>query len=65
MDRIKSETLVIGGHKDKVVDENSSEEIAERISNSKLVIFKGIGHMAYEEAKDFNSRVLSFFKYIK
>lgn len=58
--RIKCETLVIGGDSDKVVGKNSSEEIAERISGSKLVILNGLGHMAYEEAKDFNRQVLSF-----
>ena len=60
LDRIKCETLVIGGDSDKVVGKNSSEEIAEKISGSKLVILKGLGHMAYEEAKDFNRQVLSF-----
>jgi len=42
------------------VGKNSSEEIAERISDSKLVILKGLGHMAYEEEKDFNRQVLNF-----
>ena len=60
LDKIKCKTLVIGGDSDKVVGKNSSEEIAERIPTSKLVIFKGLGHMAYEEAKDFNHQVLSF-----
>lgn len=60
LDKIKCETLVIGGDSDRVVGKNSSEEIAERISGSKLIILKGLGHMAYEEAKDFGSQVLSF-----
>lgn len=60
LDRIKCETLVIGGDSDKVVGKNSSVEIAERISGSKLVLFKGLGHMAYEEAKNFNYQVLGF-----
>ncbi|MFY9533568.1 MAG: hypothetical protein WAQ55_06080 [Clostridium sp.] len=51
---------MIGGDSDKVVGKNSSEEIAERIPYSKLIILKGLGHMAYEEAKDFNRQVLSF-----
>ena len=38
----------------------TAEEIAERIPYSKLIILKGLGHMAYEEAKDFNRQVLSF-----
>ena len=48
LDRIKCETLVIGGDSDKIVGKNSLEEIAERIPGSKLVILKGLGHMAYE-----------------
>ena len=60
LERIKCKTLVIGGDIDKVVGKNSSEEIAERIPYSKLIILKGLGHMAYEEAKDFNRQVLSF-----
>lgn len=58
--RIKCETLVIGGDSDNVVGKNSSEEIAEKIPDSKLVIFEGLGHMAYEEARDFNNQVLNF-----
>lgn len=60
LDKIKSPTLVIGGDSDKVVGENTSEEIAERISQSKLIIYKGLGHGAFEEAKDFNQQVLDF-----
>ena len=57
---IKADTLIVGGNDDKVVGKNSSEEIAKRISNSKLIIFKGLGHSAYEESKDFNTQVLNF-----
>lgn len=57
---IKCDTLVIGGYSDKIVGPNSSEEISRQIPNSKLVVFKGLGHMAYEEAKDFNTIVLNF-----
>lgn len=60
LDKIKCQTLVIGGDSDRVVGRNSSEDIAERISGSKLIIYKDLGHMAYEEAKDFNYQVLNF-----
>lgn len=60
LNRIKCPTLVIGGDSDKVVGENSSQEIAERITDSKLFIYSGLGHGTYEEAKDFSSRVLEF-----
>lgn len=60
LDKIKAPTLVIGGDSDKVVGTNTSEEIAERIGNSVLVVYNGLGHGAYEEAKDFNRRVMDF-----
>lgn len=58
--KVNSKTLVIGGDNDRVVGTNTSEKIAERIPGSKLVIFNGLGHMAYEEAKDFKTKVLNF-----
>ena len=60
LDKIKCPTLVIGGDRDSVVGENASEEMAERVNRSKLVLYKGLGHGAYEEAKDFNQQVLKF-----
>lgn len=60
LDKIKSPTLVIGGDSDKVVGGNASREIAERINNSKLILYKGLGHGVYDEAEDFNERVLEF-----
>lgn len=58
--KIKCPTLVIGGDSDKVVGENTSEEIAEKIKKSKLVIYRGLGHGTYEEHKDFNQQVMRF-----
>lgn len=60
LDKIKCPTLVIGGDSDKVVGKKASEEMAERINKSKLILYKGLGHGAYEEAKDFNQQVLKF-----
>lgn len=62
LDRIECPTLVIGTDNDKVVGVGTSEEIAEKIENSNLVIYKGYGHCVHEEAKDFNSRILEFLK---
>ena len=58
--QIKCPVLVIGVGDDKVVGANSSQEIAERIEGSELVIYEGHGHAVYEEAKDFNPRVVEF-----
>lgn len=60
LDKIECPTLIIGGDSDKVVESNSSVEIAGRIRSSELFIYKGLGHAVYEEAKDFNIRVLNF-----
>lgn len=60
LDKIKCPTLVIGGDRDSVVGENASEDMAERINRSKLVLYKGLGHGAYDETKDFNLQVLKF-----
>lgn len=58
--RIQCPTLVIGGDCDQVVGKNASEEMAEMIQESKLVIYEGLGHGAYQEAKDFNEKVMEF-----
>ena len=53
-------TLIIGGSEDKIVSAEASKELAEGIKGSALHIYEGLGHAAYEEAKDFNSRILAF-----
>lgn len=62
LDKIKCHTLVIGGRQDRIVGVNSSKEIANRISNSELYLYEEYGHAVYEEAKDFNEKVLEYFK---
>ena len=65
LDKIKCPTLVIGGDSDKVTGPGTSEEIAGKIKNSKLIIYKGLGHSMYEEAKDFNTKVMEFISSIR
>ncbi|SCZ07465.1 alpha/beta fold hydrolase [Alkaliphilus peptidifermentans] len=62
LNKIKSPTLILGGDSDLVVGKNTSEEMAEKIVHSKLIIYKGLGHGAFDEAKDFNQQVLNFLK---
>lgn len=57
---IKCSTLVIGGDSDEVTGVGASEEMADRISDSVLHMYKGLGHGAFEEAKDFNYQVIKF-----
>jgi pimeloyl-ACP methyl ester carboxylesterase len=62
LDKITCPTLVIGGDSDLVVGKNTSEELAEKIKGSKLIIYKGLGHGTFAEAKDFDQQVLNFLK---
>ena len=39
---------------------NAALEMADKIKQSKLIIYEGLGHGAYEETKDFNRQVLDF-----
>lgn len=59
--KIKAPTLVMAGEHD-IVTENHTKLIAEKIPNSKLVIFKGSTHSAPQEIPElFNKTVLRFF----
>ena len=56
---IKCPVLVLGGKQDKIVTGKASEEIAEKL-NCNIFRYEDLGHAAYEEAKDFNSRIKAF-----
>lgn len=60
LDKITCPALVMGGDCDNIVGTASAPEIADKIRGSKLFIYHGLGHAAYEEANDFNKRVLDF-----
>ena len=60
LDRIKCLALVLGGKDDKVLTCEASREIAGALG-CELYMYEGLGHAAYEEAKDFNSRISRFF----
>jgi pimeloyl-ACP methyl ester carboxylesterase len=40
----------------------ASYEMKERIAGSELYVYPGLGHAAYEEARDFNQRVYDFLR---
>ncbi len=61
LDKIKCPVFVLGGAQDKVVTGRASEEIAEKL-NCDLFMYPDLGHAAYEEANDFNGRILDFLK---
>ena len=58
--RIQCPTLILGGGMDKTVGIAASRELHERIAGSELYVYEDLGHAAFEEAKDFNPRVLRF-----
>jgi len=60
--KIACPTLVIGGQEDKIVTAAASVELAEAVQDSELYLYEGLGHGAYEEAKDFNQRVIHFLE---
>lgn len=62
LDKISCATLILGGACDKIVGKTASVELAEKIEKSELFIYSDLGHAAYEEAKDFNKRVLCFLE---
>lgn len=62
LEKIKAPTLVMAGQYD-VVKEKHTQLIAEKIPNSKLVIFKGADHEAPEKIPGlFNKTILDFFE---
>ena len=61
LEKIKCPVLVLGGGKDKVVTGEASREIAEKL-NCECFIYEDLSHEAYNEAKDFNTRIYNFFE---
>ena len=59
LDKIQCPVLVIGAKKDLVLTGEASEEIAEKLG-CECYMYEELGHSAYEEAPDFNRRVLEF-----
>ena len=60
LEKINCPTLIIGGDCDKIVEGKSSRDIAGKIAGSQLYMYKELGHGLYDEAPDFNQRVLDF-----
>ena len=58
--KIACPTLILGGEEDRIVGPEASRALADLIPNSTLHLYPGLGHAAYEEAKDFNERVFAF-----
>ena len=57
---IKCPTYIVGALKDKVLGIEGSLELAEKIKNCELYIYDEYSHGVYEQAKDFNDRILNY-----
>ena len=54
-------TLLIWGTRDRAVDFRSAEPLRRNFRDARLVAFKGVGHLPYEEAPDeFNHALVEF-----
>ncbi len=60
LEKIRANTLVIGGALDRTVGAKASKELVEKIPNAKIKMYEEYGHALYDEAKDFNQTVLEF-----
>lgn len=61
LEQIQCPVFVIGGKKDLVLTGEAAEEIAEKLG-CECYMYEDLGHSAYEEAPDFNRRVLEFLQ---
>lgn len=61
LENIKCPVFVIGGKKDRILTGAASEEIAEKLG-CEIYMYQNLGHSAYEEARDFNRKVLKFLE---
>ncbi|MBQ5951651.1 MAG: alpha/beta hydrolase [Lachnospiraceae bacterium] len=60
LDRIQCPTLILGAGRDRVLGPQASVEMREKIPGSRLHIYRGYSHGVYEQAPDFDDRVIRF-----
>lgn len=61
--KITQPTLIIVGNKDKIIPYSNSVALHENIPNSRLEVFKGLGHgVATEAADEVNNMIWNFIK---
>ncbi len=60
LSKICCPTLIIAGDDDNTVGNDAPYELNDRIPDSKVYIYHGLGYGAFEEAKDFYDRVYEF-----
>ena len=62
MEKISCPVLAIGSTADRVIDGQSSKEIAEKTKNGSYYLYNNYGHAVYDEEPEFLTRVYEFYK---
>lgn len=60
LSKIACPTLILAGADDRTVGTDAAQALHSGIPGSRLFVYDGLGHGAYEEAKDFYDRVWEF-----
>ena len=60
LSKISCPTLILAGDDDHMVGNEASHELNAAIRGSRLYLYEGLGHGAYEEGRDFYDRVYEF-----
>lgn len=60
--KIKCPAFIVGASLDKVLGPEASVEMHEAIPGSELYMYEGYSHGVYEQAKDFNERILRWLQ---
>lgn len=62
LEKINCPVLIVGAKQDKVLGISGSEEMKEKIVNSEIYIYEEYSHGVYEQANDFNERILEYLR---
>lgn len=60
LSKISCPTMILAGSDDHTVGTDAGPDLNKAIAGSELFVYDGLGHGAFEEAKDFYDRVLAF-----
>ena len=60
LSKIQCPTLIVAGDVDRTVGTDAALELHDRITQSELYVYRGLGHGVFEEAKDFYDRVFAY-----
>lgn len=63
--KITCPTLIIGADRDNVLGGQASNELNEQIPGSWIYMYEGYSHGVYEQARDFNDRMLRYLMWQK